>query len=134
VTQQSGTTDKTIVAANVALPNRLVIDSVAYSQSPIRSRTQPTQMRAHVVDASGRAVQNALVYAIGVPYSRIKAVPEVRTDTTGWATMSLVPGQFFPRTGYLVLFVRARVEGQDLLGGTSTRRLVQVTIAAPSGS
>ena len=49
----------------------------------------------------------------------------------GWATVSLQPAQFFPRKGYLVLFVRARVEGQDLLAGTSTRRLVQVTIAPP---
>jgi hypothetical protein len=29
--------------------------------------------------------------------------------------------------------VRARVDGQDLLAGTSTRRLVQVTIAPPAG-
>lgn len=134
VKNQPGTTDKTILAANVALPNRLVIDNVAYSQNPIRSRTQPTQMRVHVVDGNHRAVQNALVYTIGVPYSRIQTVPEVRTDANGWATMELRAGQFFPRTGYLVLFVRARVEGQDLLGGTSTRRLVQVTIGAPNGS
>ena len=61
-------------------------------------------------------------------------VTEVRTDATGWATLQLQPAQLFPRTGYLVLFVRARVDGQDLLGGTSTRRLVQVTIAAPNGT
>jgi hypothetical protein len=52
----------------------------------------------------------------------------VRTDANGWATVQLQAGQFFPRKGYVVLFVRARVDGQDVLGGTSTRRLVQVTV------
>lgn len=130
-----GTTSaKLIPAANVVLPNRLVIDSVTYSQNPIRSRHQPTQMRIHISDASGNSVQDAQVYAIGVPYNRIANAPEVATDATGWATVMLVPQKAFPRTGYMVLFVRADVQGQDLLGGTSTRRLVQVTIGAPNGS
>ncbi len=123
-----------IAAASVSLPDRLVIDKVAYSQNPIRSRHAPTQMKVHVNDANGKSVSNALVYVVGVPYSRILAVPEVRTDASGWATMNLVPGRYFPRTGYLVLFVRARVQGQDLLGGTSTRRLVQATIGTPNGT
>ncbi len=91
-------------------------------------------MKIHVSDSHQNSVQNALVFLQGVPYSRIGNVPEVRTDATGWATVQLQPAQFFPRTGYLVLFVRARVDGQDMLGGTSTRRLVQVTIAAPNGT
>jgi len=74
------------------------------------------------------------VFVQGLPYSRVATMPEVRTDGNGWATLALQPGQFFPRKGYVVLFVRARVDGQDPLGGTSTRRLVQVTIAAPNGS
>lgn len=122
-----------IPAASVVPPDRLVIDTVSYSQSPIRTRLQPTQMRIHIADSSGKSVQGALVYVLGVPYSRILNMPEVQTDATGFATVNLAPGQFFPRTGYLVLFVRARVNGQDPLGGASTRRLVQVTIQAPNG-
>jgi hypothetical protein len=125
---------KLIPASNVVLPNRLVIDSLTYSQNPIRSRLTPTQMRVHVSDSGGNSVQGAQVYALGVPYSRIANAPIVATDATGWATLSLVPQRAFPRTGYLVLFVRATVQGQDLLGGTSTRRLVQVTIDAPNGT
>jgi len=122
-----------IAASSVVPPNRLVIDTVTYSQSPIRSRLQPTQMRIHIADSSGKSVQGALVYVLGVPYSRILNMPEVQTDATGFATVNLTAGQFFPRTGYLVLFVRARVNGQDPLAGASTRRLVQVTIQAPNG-
>jgi hypothetical protein len=124
--------NKLIAAADVTLPDRLLIDKTSYSQNPIRSRTTPTQMRVHVADAFGNSVQGALVYVLGVPYSRIANVPEVQTGADGWATVNLMPTVKFPRTGYLVLFVRARVTGQDPLGGTSTRRLVQATIGAPS--
>jgi hypothetical protein len=132
VVQASLPTGKQIPAAQVTLPNRLVIDNVRYSANPIRSRTTPTQMQIHLADTRQNSVQGALVYAEGLPYSRIAPIPEARTDTNGWATVALQPAQFFPRKGYLTLFVRARVEGQDLLGGTSTRRLVQVTIASPA--
>ena len=125
---------KVSLAASVVLPDRLVVDDVRYSQNPIRSRQAPTQMRIHVVDRNGKPVQGALVYVVGVPYNRVAAMPEVPTDSTGWAGVTLAPLRALPRTGYLVLFVRARVSGQDLLGGTSTRRLVQVTIGAPNGT
>ncbi|HZQ17034.1 MAG TPA: hypothetical protein VFA82_09700 [Gaiellaceae bacterium] len=127
-------TGKQIAAANVTLPNRLVVDRVSYSANPIRARHTPTTMKIHVADSHANSVSGALVYAIGVPYNRIANMAEVTTDATGWATLQLQPTRQFPRTGYLVLFVRARVQGQDLLGGTSTRRLVQVTIGAPNGS
>ena len=132
VVQKAYPTGKVVDEKQVVLPNRLLVDKVAYSANPIRSRTVPTQMRVHVSDSHQNSVQNALVYVLGLPYSRIAPMPEVRTDANGWATLSIQPGQFFPRTGYVVMFVRARVEGQDPLGGTSTRRLVQVTIAPPS--
>ncbi|HST14076.1 MAG TPA: hypothetical protein VLJ44_04380 [Gaiellaceae bacterium] len=125
-------TGKQVDAKLVVLPNRLIIDKVTYSANPIRSRSVPTVMRIHVADSRQNSVQNALVFPEGLPYSRIGSLPEVRTDGNGWATVQLRPAQFFPRKGYLVLFVRARVEGQDAIGGTSTRRLVQVTIAPPS--
>ncbi len=48
--------------------------------------------------------------------------------------MKITPTKNFPHTGYITMFVRARVSGQDLLTGSSTRRLVQATIAAPNGT
>jgi hypothetical protein len=55
---------------------------------------------------------------------------EVSTDQTGWATLTIVPTRNMPlgRRNALVMFVRARVEGQALLAGSSTRRLVQTLI------
>jgi hypothetical protein len=124
-------TGKQVAANLVTLPNRLVVDNVRYSSNPIVSRTTPTVMQVHVADTHQNSVQNAAVFVEGLPYSRVAPMPEVHTDANGWATVKLQPAQFFPRKGYLVLFVRARVEGQDLLAGTSTRRLVQANIAPP---
>jgi hypothetical protein len=121
-------TGKQVDAKLVTLPNRLIVGDVKYSANPIRSRTTPTQMQVRITDSHQNAVQNALVFVQGLPYSRVATMPEVRTDANGWATVQLQAGQFFPRKGYVVLFVRARVDGQDALGGTSSRRLVQVTV------
>jgi hypothetical protein len=121
-------TGKQVDAKQVTPPNRLIVDTVKYSANPIRSRTTPTTMQVRITDSHQNAVQNALVFVQGLPYSRVAPMQEVRTDANGWATVQLQAGQLVPRKGYVVLFVRARVEGQDVLGGTSTRRLVQVTV------
>jgi len=127
-------TGGTIAAADVVLPNLLTINKVTYSQNPIRARKTPTTMRIHVVDQNANSVVGALVFVQGVPYSRIENIAEVQTDGTGWATVNIQPTSNFPRTGYITMFVRARVSGQDLLAGSSTRRLVQATIGAPNGT
>jgi hypothetical protein len=134
---KAGTTTPTngaLNAADVTLPNRLIIDQVKYSANPIHARKSPTSMQIHVSDSHNNSVSGALVFVQGLPYSRVNNMPEVSTNSTGWATVNLQPGKFFPRTGYVVMFVRARVSGQDALAGSSTRRLVQVTVGAPNGS
>jgi hypothetical protein len=123
-----------VAAANVVLPDRLVISKVSYSQNPIRARKTPTTMRVYVADTNNRPVQGALVFVQGIPYSRIANMAEVATDSTGWATLKIQPGPKFPRTGYITMMVRTRVSGQDILAGSSSRRLVQATIAAPNGT
>jgi hypothetical protein len=118
-----------IAVARVSLPDRLVIDKVGFSPNPIASRTAPVTARFHVSDTKGLSVQGALVYVIGLPYGWTYGAPEQPTDGTGWATITLQPTRNMPlRPGDLVLFVRARKPGDNLLAGVSTRRLVQVAI------
>lgn len=121
----------TIPASAVVLPNRLVIDRVAYGQSPLRSRN-PVSMRVRVTDTNGRPVSGALVYVVGVPFSRIQPIPEAQTDTTGYANLTVQPTRLLPlRNGFLLtMFVRARKAGDDVLGGVSTRRLVSLRTAS----
>ena len=124
---QNGATS--IPATSVNLPERLIVDRVKFSPNRLTSRSAFVG-RFHVSDTRGFVVRDALVKVTGLPYAWARAGVEVRTDQTGWATMTIVPTQNLPlgRRNALVMFVRARVEGQSLLAGSSTRRLVQILI------
>ena len=115
-----------ISVAQVSLPNRLVINAVQLSPNPIQTRS-PIVARFHVSDTRGFAIQGALVYALGLPYGWTFNAAEAPTDASGWATITLRPTANMPigRPAALVIFVRARKPGDDLLAGVSTRRLVQ---------
>ena len=118
----------TISIMQVSLPNRLIVDNVKFAPAVITSRA-PVVARFHVSDTRGFSIQGALVYALGLPYGWARNAPEVVTDSTGWATITMSPTANMPlRNGALVIFVRARKPGDDLLAGVSTRRLVQVSI------
>jgi hypothetical protein len=88
-------------------------------------------VRFHVVSTSGRCVSGALVYAVGVPFDRLSREPEVQTGSDGWATIDFqILPTFKLRSGNLVvIFVRARKGGENVLAGVSTRRLVSVRVA-----
>jgi len=122
-----------IPASSVSLPNRLVISQVQFDPTVIRSRS-PFTGRFRVTDTRGFVVRDALVYVLGVPYSRIGQAPEQATNMEGWAQLQLSPTARLPlRNGYyIVMFVRARKQGDNLLAGVSTRRLVQVRVARPA--
>jgi hypothetical protein len=115
----------------VSLPERLLIDRISYTPSQITSRSQPLTARFHVVSTKGYCVSGATVQGLAVPFSRLSSEPEVTTDATGWAqiTFQVLP-TFELRPGNLVvIFVRARKPGDNVLAGVSTRRLVSVRVA-----
>jgi hypothetical protein len=116
-----------IPASTLQLPQRLVIDGVQFQPTTLPTRA-PFIARFHVSDTRGYSVRDALVYALGLPYAWVQGGTEVRTAQDGWATITVTPSAKLPihRGHALVMFVRARVEGQDVLAGTSTRRLVQI--------
>jgi len=117
-----------VPASSIALPDRLVVDGIQYQPRTVQGRS-PVLARFHVSDTEhGYVVRDALVYALGIPYAWVTKGVEVRTDQAGWATLNLTPSPTMPRRGALMVFVRARVEGQKLLAGTSTRRLSQILI------
>jgi hypothetical protein len=119
--------ETSVPASSVNLPERLIINGVG----PARiSGRQSFVERVHVVDTRGFVVRDALVQITGLPYSWAHTSGEARTDMDGWANVTVTPTRNMPtRFGTaLVMFVRARVEGQSLLAGASTRRLVQVRV------
>jgi hypothetical protein len=121
-----------VPVGDVSLPDLLVIDRVSFSPSLLRSRA-PFTGQFRVVDLHGYVVRGVYVYALGVPFGRIQNAPEVVTGQDGVATIQLVPTGRLPliRGGSLVIFVRARKPGDNVLAGVTARRLVSVRTAHP---
>ena len=107
---------------------RLVVDSVRFTPNPIRTRG-PISVSFHVVDTRGFVVRDALVFVRSTPLVT-STPPETGTRQDGWVTFQVLPRKSFPLNGKAVqFFVRARKQGDNLLAGISTRRLVQVRTA-----
>lgn len=117
-----------IPVSQVSLPQRLVISGVQFVPNRLKSRSA-FLARFRVSDTRGNLVSGAVVYALGLPYGWVRNAPEVTTGGNGWATIQLFPTRLMPlRRAALVMFVRARKPGDNLLAGVATRRLVQVRI------
>jgi hypothetical protein len=120
-----------VAASTVVLPDRLVIDNVKFSPTRVDTRSTFTG-RFHVSETQGgKSVSGALVSLTALPYAWGKNVSgEVQTDSSGWATLSIRPSVSLPLGKHvaLVMFVRARVQGQPVLAGSSVRRLVQIRV------
>lgn len=121
-----------IPVTEVSPPHRLVVERVVFTPNPVRSRLQPIQVRVLVRDTRGFYVRGALVFLRSTPLLT-STPPEQQTQTDGWVTFGIQPrGEFPLRNGWNVqFFVRARKQGDNLLAGVSTRRLVQVRTARP---
>jgi hypothetical protein len=121
-----------IPVTSVSSPQRLIVSGVEFQPPVVRSR-DPFTARFRVTDTRGFVVRGALVYMIGLPYGRIANVPEQASGTDGWVAFQVQPTARLPLVngGALVVFVRARKPGENLLAGVSTRRLVQVRLGSP---
>jgi hypothetical protein len=119
-----------IPVTSVSLPARLVVDGIRFTPTVVRSRSATIVLQVHVSDTRGFSVRDALVFARSTPLVT-SSTGEQSSGQDGWTTIRLVPRRDFPlRRGYAVqFFVRARKQGDNLLAGVSTRRLVQVRTA-----
>ncbi len=124
------TSGGTVPIANITSPAHLEIDGFQVNPSPVTFGTRTLSVRVHIAGCGG-SVQGALVYVTAVPYNMFGVPPEAMTGSDGWATltMSALPGfPVSPKQQLLVMFIRARKNGEDLLGGISARRLVSFTV------
>jgi hypothetical protein len=111
-------------------PARLQVDRQQITPSVVTPGTRTIRIRFHVSACGGRSVEGALVYATPTPYQQFTAT-EQPTAADGWAVLTMRQLRYFPASGQqqlLVVFVRARKSGEDLLAGISTRRLVSFRV------
>jgi hypothetical protein len=112
-------------------PARLLIDHQSISPPVVTRGTQTLRVRFHVSACGGRSVQGMLVYVTAVPYNQFTVPAEATTGGDGWARLTMRRARSFPaaeRQQLLVMFVRARKGGENLLGGISTHRLVSFRV------
>ena len=112
---------------DLSTPARLTVDQTQVQPSTVTFGTRSLTLRFHVSACGGRPVQGALVYSTAVPYGQFAIANEQPTGADGWATIDMRALAGYPvgsKQQLLVVFVRARKSGDNLLGGVSTRRLV----------
>jgi hypothetical protein len=119
----------TISVSQVALPNPLLVSTVEFAPTVLRSRA-PFTARFRVTDAQGHPVSGAEVWVLTIPFDRVGPAGTRATGQDGWATFTLFPTAKMPlRHGFLItVYTRATKPGEPVLGGVSARRLSSLPI------
>ena len=120
-----------VAVTDVSSPARLQIDQIQSNPGTITLGTKTFTVRFHVSDTCGTPVKGAQVFATGVPYNMISIPSQQQTDDSGNVSMQFKTLSGFPATPrqhLLVMFVRASKQGDPILAGISTRRLVSLHV------
>ena len=115
---------KSIDVTDVPKGERLIVNTVTFNPSPVRSRGQSITVTITVKDTRGYFVRNAYVFLRSTPI--VTSTPsDAQTATDGKITYSVVPESDFPiKNGYSVQFyVKAYRKGDPSLAGVSGTRL-----------
>ena len=118
--------EKSIPVTSVPSDQRLVVDQVQFSPSPVRSRTDPITVRVKVKDTRGYVVRDALVFLRSTPLVT-KNAQNQKTGQDGWLQLTVTPERDFPelRPAYSVqFFVKVFRQGDPDLAGVAGYRLV----------
>ena len=117
--------------ADLSPPARLQIDQQTTAPSLITGSTNQIILHARITACSGRPVEGALVEVQVTPYNQF-AGQQGTTVADGTVNVTLNRQAAFPASSkqqLLVMFVKARKNGEDPLGGISNGRLVSFPVS-----
>lgn len=124
----------TIKAGDLTAPARLEVSKASISPSVVTLSTRTVTMRVKVTACNGRPVEGALVFGVAIPYNQF-AGNEKMTGADGTIALKMARQRGFPARGrnqhLLAMFIRARKQGDPLLGGVSVRRTVAFQVHLP---
>jgi len=123
-----------IQASALTPPARLEVSKASISPKVVTLSTRRVTMTVKVTACNGRPVEGALVFGIAIPYNQF-AGNEKMTGADGTIALDLARLRGFPARGrdqhLLAMFIRARKQGDPILGGVSTRRTVAFQVHLP---
>jgi hypothetical protein len=124
----------TIKATDLAMPARLEVSHASISPRPVTLSTRSVTMHVKVTACNGRPVEGAAVFAVAIPYNQFGG-SEKLTGTDGTIALTMSRERGFPARGrgqhLLAVFIRARKQGDPILGGVSSRRTVAFQVHLP---
>jgi hypothetical protein len=121
----------TVSVADVTAPARLQISQFLATPAYLQGTMSSFTLHVNVTDTCGQPVQGALVYATAVPFRQVTIPAESPTGSDGSVTLSFSRLAGFPATAHqslMVLFIRARRSGDNVLAGITTSRLVSIPV------
>jgi len=122
--------ERSIPVTSVPQTERLIVDRVVFTPSPLRSRTASFSVQVRVKDTRGFVVRDALVFVRSTPLVTRAVQPRRPTLADGWAVFQMTPATSFPteRRTTVQFFVKAYRLGDNPLAGVAGYRLVQVRV------
>jgi hypothetical protein len=122
----------TIQIGDLSSPARLAIDQETVTPGIVTPSAKSIQVHFRITACSGRPVQGALVYATAIPYNQYSVPPEGTSGSDGTVVLTMNQESGFPaarRQQLLVVFVRARKQGEPVTAGVSSRLLVSFPVS-----
>ena len=119
-----------IPVTSIPADQNLIVDSVQFSPSPVRSHSTPITVTIRIKDTRGYVVRDAFVFLRSTPV--VTSTPnDEKTGQDGTIRYTVQPESDLPiRDGYNVqFFVKTYKQGDNPLGGITGYRLVQVPTA-----
>src|SRR4051794_3642037 len=125
------TSGATVAVADLALPQRMMIDKWQFNPGTVTKGMQSFTGRIHIADTCGRSVAGAQLWSTAIPYNQTN-VAQVTTGSDGWANVTFNMQKGFPanpgRQQILAMLVRAMKPGDNPLAGVSTNRVLRVGV------